>query len=299
MHVVPTPESVAPTHALHNEGRGEFFSSFRFWAPVLHVAAFAAIWTGVRREALLFGLAYYLVGMFAVTAGYHRYFAHRAFKTSRTFQFVLALLGTAAFQRGPLWWVSTHRHHHRHSDTLLDPHSPVQKGFLWSHLGWLTSRGLGETDPRMVRDLIKFPELRWLDRYHWVAPLCTFGAAYAVAGPSGLVVGGIWATLALWHGIFAINSLAHVFGSRRFATPDQSRNNWWLAILTLGEGWHNNHHHDMRSARQGFYWWEIDLSYYALELLELLGVVWELRAPRVRRPASTSSAATTVRRAAP
>lgn len=265
-------------------------TSFRLWAPLLHLAAFAAIWTGVLWQALVLGGVLYLVRMFAITAGYHRYFSHRAYKTSRPVQFLLGFVGTMALQRGPLWWASTHRHHHRHSDTPSDPHSPIQKGFWWAHMGWLASEEHDDTDMKMIRDLAKYPELRWLEKYHWVAPLLMAVGAFLIAGWSGLVVGGVWSTLALWHGTFAINSLAHVFGRRRYDTPDDSRNSHLLALITLGEGYHNNHHHDMSSARQGFFWWEFDITYLVLKALSKIGVVWDLRAPRPDKLEATSSA---------
>jgi stearoyl-CoA desaturase (delta-9 desaturase) len=135
------------------------------------------------------------------------------------------------------------------------------------------------TDEKQVPDLLRFPELRWLDTYHWIAPLLLAIGCGLIGGTSGLIVGFAWSTVAVWHATFCINSLAHVYGSRRYPTSDDSRNNWWLAILTMGEGWHNNHHHMMGSTRQGFFWWEIDLSYYILRALALGHVVWNLKQP--------------------
>jgi stearoyl-CoA desaturase (delta-9 desaturase) len=256
-----------------------FLTSFRVWAPLLHGLCLLALVTGVTTRALVLGIVLYWVRMFAMTGGYHRYFSHRSYRTSRPFQFLLGFLGTMGVERGPLWWAATHRKHHRHSDQRGDVHSPVQRGFWHAHLGWLAAEEQMETDLRLVKDLHRYPELRWLDRYHWVGPLCGLILCYLIAGASGVVVGGIWSTVALWHGTFSVNSLSHLFGSRRFATADDSRNHWLIALYTMGEGWHNNHHHFMASARQGFRWWEIDLSYYVLRGLAALGLVWDLKQP--------------------
>jgi len=221
----------------------------------------------------------YVVRMWAITAGYHRYFSHRTFKTSRAFQFVMAWLGTSSMQNGPLWWASWHRRHHKYSDTPLDPHSPVQHGFWHSHFGWALDGNHGSPDLSNVRDLVRYPELVFLDKHKWIPIAVYIGACFAVAGWAGIVWGFSVSTVMLYHGTLFINSLGHVWGSRRYETGDQSRNNPWLAIITLGEGWHNNHHHCMTSTRQGFFWWEVDASYYALKVLSWMGIVWDLREP--------------------
>jgi stearoyl-CoA desaturase (delta-9 desaturase) len=234
-------------------------------------------------------VALFALRMFAVTAFYHRYFSHRAFRASRAAQFVFAVLAASAVQRGPLWWASHHRHHHAHSDRPADSHSAREHGFLWSHVGWFLAGDNFATRLELVPDLVRFPELRWLDRYDVAVPallvlsLCALGAGMehagvATSGAQLLVWGFCISTVALYHATFTINSLAHRFGSRRYATRDDSRNNWWLALLTFGEGWHNNHHHFPGAARQGFYWWEADVSYYGLRLLAALGIVRDLRA---------------------
>ncbi len=239
---------------------GVFLVPFHWWLP-------------------LAAIALYVARMFAVTAGYHRYFSHRSFKTSRAFQFVLALTGSTCAQKGVLWWAGNHRHHHKYSDELEDIHSPTQKGFWWSHVGWILSRKYARTDENAIKDFAKFPELRFLDRWH-LLPTISLAVLLAVAGgPSLLVWGFFVSTVLLWHGTFTINSLSHVFGSRRYETTDTSRNNWLLALITLGEGWHNNHHYYMSCAKQGFFWWEIDASYYTLKVLSWMHVVWDLRKP--------------------
>lgn len=256
----------------------------------MHLACVAVIWVGVSWVAVAVAVALYAVRMFAITAFYHRYFSHRTFQTSRTVQFVFALIGAASVQRGPLWWAAHHRNHHRHTDTPADPHSPRVHGFWWSHMGWfLTVEGF-RTDWARIPDLAKFPELRWLDRFDTLVPIALAAALFGVGallqhvapglGTSGgqmLVWGFFISTVVLFHATVTINSLAHRFGRRRFATGDDSRNNLWLALLTFGEGWHNNHHFFPGTARQGFYWWEVDITWYGLRLMAALGLVRELK----------------------
>jgi stearoyl-CoA desaturase (delta-9 desaturase) len=222
----------------------------------------------------------YLLRMWAVTAGYHRYFAHRAYKTSRAWQFALAVLGSTSMQNGPIWWASVHRRHHKNSDGPGDPHSPVRRGFLYAHVTWVFDRSVPiARDDSNVADLLRYPELRWIDAHDWI-PLAAYAAGcFAIAGVPGIVWGFVVSTLAVFHATMLINSLAHVWGSRRYDTRDTSRNNPLLAIATLGEGWHNNHHFYMSSARQGFFWWELDVSYYSLKALSWLRVVWDVREP--------------------
>ena len=246
---------------------------------LVHIVCLAAIWSGVTTGAVITCIALYLVRMFGVTAGYHRYFSHRSFKTSRAFQFLLAFLAQSSAQRGILWWAAKHRHHHRHSDTELDVHSPRMRGFLYSHVGWIFTPQHGETDIDAVPDLTKYPELVWLDRHPYLPATILGVACFLLGGWPGLVVGFFWSTVLLYHGTFFINSLAHVHGSQRYVTGDDSRNNWWLAIITLGEGWHNNHHAYQRSTRQGFRWYEFDPTFYVLTALSWARVVWELGKP--------------------
>ncbi len=255
----------------------------------LHLGCLAAFLTGVNlRDVVLFA-ACYLVRMFGITAGYHRYFSHRSYKTSRVFQFVLAWLGCSALQKGPLWWAANHRHHHRFSDTPDDPHSPRTSNFWWSHIGWVLSTDHEKTDLAVVRDWTRYPELRWLNRNHWLPGLVLAVTCFLIGGWSGLVWGFFLSTVVLYHAVFAVNSLCHIFGKRRYATPDDSRNNLLVALFTLGEGWHNNHHYYQSSANQGFRWWEIDISYYVLRLLGLTGLVWGIRKPPRNKLAAPKS----------
>jgi stearoyl-CoA desaturase (Delta-9 desaturase) len=227
--------------------------------------------------ALAAGL--YFLRIFAITAGYHRYFSHRAYKTSRPFAFLLALLGTTATQKGPLWWASLHRHHHRFSDTPEDIHSPLQRGFWWSHMFWILARRYEHTDQDRIKDFSRYPELRWLNRWHLVPPVALGLGLYLVGGWGALLWGYFVSTAVTWHGTFTVNSLAHVFGRRRYATADGSRNSLLVALITMGEGWHNNHHHYQSTANQGWFWWEVDATWYVLKALAAAGIVWDLRTP--------------------
>jgi stearoyl-CoA desaturase (delta-9 desaturase) len=221
----------------------------------------------------------YLLRMWAITAGYHRYFSHRSYRTSRVFQFGLAWLGASAMQNGPLWWASWHRRHHRFADTTEDAHSPAHGGFWHAHAGWFLDGSHDEPDFSNVGDLARYPELRFVERRKWLPIVSYTLVCWAIAGVGGVVWGFLLSTVAVLHMTMLINSLAHVHGSRRYATRDDSRNNPWLAVLTLGEGWHNNHHRCMTSARQGFFWWEIDITYWTLCVLASVGIVWNLRRP--------------------
>jgi stearoyl-CoA desaturase (delta-9 desaturase) len=244
-----------------------------------HLACFAAFWTGVTWQAVALAVALYWLRIFAIGAGYHRYFSHRAYATSRAFQFVLAFLAQSTAQKSVLWWASKHRHHHLFSDTEHDVHSPRHKGFLYSHMGWIFARAHDKADLVKIGDFARYPELMWLHRLE-LAPAIILGAAsYLIAGWPGLVVGFFWSTVAVYHATFCINSLAHVHGRKRYVTGDDSRNNWLLAFFTMGEGWHNNHHACQYSVRQGFKWWEIDPTFYILKALSWTGLVWDLKSP--------------------
>ncbi len=256
---------------------------------LLHLACFSVLWVGASPFAVIFMLLFYLVRMFAITAFYHRYFSHKTFETSRVVQFVFALLGTMSSQRGPLWWAAHHRHHHRYADEAEDRHSP-QHGFWYSHMGWFLNRQNFATNKQAVKDWLKYPELVWLDRFSLPIVIITAISIYFLgkwlaihypelntSGAQLLVWGFLISTILLTHATLMINSLAHRYGSRDFDTNDHSRNNAWLAIITLGEGWHNNHHFYAGSVRQGFYWWQIDISYYLLKLMSWCGLVWNLK----------------------
>ncbi len=244
----------------------------------IHAACLLAFFTGVDALDLTLCIGLFYLRMFGITAGYHRYFSHKSYKTSRVFQFVLAFVGCCAIQKGPLWWAGGHRRHHRYSDQPGDMHSP-RDGFWYSHQGWIFDGRWDATEVDRIRDFAAYPELRFLNRWHALPPTLMGLACFALAGWSGVVWGVFISTVLLWHSTYTINSLAHRWGSQRYETGDDSRNNWVLALLTLGEGWHNNHHKYMASTRQGFFWWEIDITYYLLRGLAAIGVVWDLREP--------------------
>ena len=255
-----------------------------------HLLALAALWTGISVVAVAVAVLLYAARMFFITGFYHRYFSHKAFRASRPVQFAMAAAGCTAGQRGPLWWAGHHRHHHAHADDADDPHSPAQQGLFTAHMGWFLRDENYATPWKYVRDWARYPELRWLNRYDMVPFLALAAAVYGLGGalahfapglgtdgPQMLVVGFIWSSIALYHATYTINSLAHRWGSRRYATGDDSRNNGVLALITLGEGWHNNHHFYPGSARQGFRWWELDATYYGLRLMAAMGLIRDLR----------------------
>lgn len=248
---------------------------------LVHLAPLAAFWTGVTTTSVLLAVTLYLARMFGVTAGYHRYFSHRSFKTSRVGQFLLAFLAMSSAQKSVLWWAALHRHHHRHSDQDEDVHSPLHRGFYYSHVGWIFDAKHEKTRVEDVPDLAKYPELRFLDRHQLIPAIVLGVLCFFIDGWPGLLIGFFLSTVFLYHGTFFINSLAHVHGSQRYVTGDTSRNNWWLAVITLGEGWHNNHHAYQRSTRQGFRWYEVDPTYYVLKAASWLGLVWDLGEPPI------------------
>lgn len=246
---------------------------------LFHLGCALALVTGVSPGLVALAAGSYLLRMFFVTAGYHRYFSHRAFQTSRAFQFVLAFMAQTSGQKGALWWAAHHRHHHRFSDQAEDIHSPARRGFWWSHVGWILSRRYDGTRYDAIKDFARYPELVWLNEHHLVPFVAYLLVLLLAGGLPALVWGGAISTVLLWHGTFTINSLSHVFGRRRYLTADTSRNNWLLALITLGEGWHNNHHFHQNTANQGWFWWEVDVTYAALRALSWLRVVSHLRGP--------------------
>lgn len=255
-------------------------TSFWFFALrflLLHLVCLGAIWTGISWVDVALCAALYVMRMFFVTAGYHRYFAHRTFKLGRFWQFIFAFMAQSSGQKSAIWWAAHHRHHHKHSDTEQDIHSVKHGGFFWAHMAWIFDVSNQDTDMSRVKDLTKYPELMFLHRFENVSFILLAVAVALVFGWSGLFFGFFLSTVLCWHATFAINSLAHVLGSRRYDTSDESRNNWLLALLTLGEGWHNNHHHFQASANQGFFWWEVDISFYILWAMSKVGIVKDLR----------------------
>ena len=265
------------------------------WARVgsfvlLHVMCLGVFWVGWSWFAVLFAVGFYMLRAFFITGFYHRYFSHRTYKTSRPFQFVLAVLGNTAVQRGALWWAAHHRQHHAKSDQDGDPHSPIEHSLYWAHMGWITAAQNFPTRYKLIPDFTKFKELRFLDRFDTIVPFMLAGGMFAfgsllerfapslgVTGPMMLIWGFFISTTILFHVTCLVNSAAHLTGRRRYKTTDSSRNSLWIALLTMGEGWHNNHHHYPGSTRQGFYWWEIDVTYYTLKMMSWVGLIWDLK----------------------
>lgn len=258
----------------------------------VHLMPLAAFWTGATFFDWMVCIFLYFFRMFWVTGGYHRYFAHKSYKTSRFFQFVIAFMAQTTAQKGALWWAAHHRHHHRHSDTPADPHSMKIYGFWYSHIGWIVGPDFKKTDYKVIGDYAKFPELVWLNKKHMVPALVlglvcmalggivnggSITMMFTTAGFSTLFVGFFLSTVILYHGTFSINSIMHKFGRQRYETGEESKNSVWLALLTMGEGWHNNHHYYEVAGRQGFFWWEIDITYYILKAMSWTGLIWELK----------------------
>lgn len=248
---------------------------------VIHLCCLGAFFVPFHKELLYVLALTYSARVFSLTAFYHRLFSHRAFKTSRVVQFIFAFIGTSAAQRGPLWWSAHHRHHHKHSDDPNDRHSPKVHGLLWSHCGWFLANDNFKTDQTFIKDLLRYPELRLLDRFDSLPPLILAITLYLIGGLPYLIWGFFISTVLIYHVTFCVNSIAHVIGTRRYETKDDSKNNWLLALFTFGEGWHNNHHHHPSSARQGETFWEIDISYIVLKVMQKFGLVWDLREPEI------------------
>lgn len=278
-----------------NEAGPQDMSERFDWARALpflgmHLGCLLVIFVGWSWLAVSIAVFLYALRVFTLTGFYHRYFSHRSFKTWRLIQFIFAWIGCTSVQRGPLWWAAHHRHHHTHSDDPDDLHSPRQKGIFWSHMGWFLTPRAERTNIKLIPDFAKYPELRFLDRFDLVPPallalgLYLFGAfidwGVEDSGVTGwqLVVWGMFvSTIAVYHVTYLVNSATHLIGSRRYQTKDDSKNSMIVALLTFGEGWHNNHHYYPNSTRQGFFWWEIDITYYILNFMSMLGLVWELK----------------------
>lgn len=293
----PVENAPAAVSAASGQGRSARVLSWLKNIPfiAMNLSCLAIFFVSPDWLAIVMCVVLFVTRMLGITAGYHRYFSHRAFKTGRLFQFALACLGCSSMQKGPLWWVGHHREHHRHTDTNEDPHSPIANSFWWSHIGWILDGAHDDTYWPAVRDWSRFPELLWLNRLQWVPGIILAGLCWLIGGWSGLVWGFLLSTVLLFHATFAVNSICHIWGSRRYATADASRNNVWVALLTMGEGWHNNHHHYQSSANQGFFWWEIDVTYYLIRLLGHAGLVWDIRKPARHVVADTAEPARPVR----
>jgi len=215
-----------------------------------------------------------------LTLIFHRYFAHRAFKMNRVARFVWAFIGTAAMQKGPLWWAGHHVNHHKFADRDGDPHSPMVSGVYYAHIGWFlhdTKYDKVEATNPVIRDFSKVPEIAWLEKWFFVPPAALALGLYFFGGMPSLVYGFCLPTMTLAHATFAINTVNHMFGSRRFETLDESRNNVLTAVFAAGEGWHNNHHRFQRAARNGFYWYEVDVTWYVIRAMAAVGLIWDIQ----------------------
>ena len=276
----PMPTGTSQPDAVEGSAdRTDWVASIPFIG--VHLAPLAALFVVVTWQDWVLCAFLYLTRMFFITAGYHRYFSHRSYRMGRVAQFVMAFGGTTAVQKGPLWWASHHRLHHRYTDLDDDVHSP-RDGFWWSHVGWILSTRYKATDLSTIKDFASYPELRLLERHSWIGPWMVAVACFLLGGWGGLLIGFFLSTVLLWHGTFLVNSMAHLIGRRRYATPDTSRNSMLVALFTGGEGWHNNHHYLPASARQGFRWWELDPTWYGLKALAAVHLVRDLKVPPAR-----------------
>lgn len=248
---------------------------------ILHLLPLGMIWFPPSTGDLIACAALYVARMFFITGCYHRYFAHRGYKLNRVMTFLVAFGGGTSAQKGALWWASHHRWHHRFSDTDRDPHNSG-RGFWWSHLGWILCNKYNETHYETIKDFAKYPELVWLNKHHLIPPTLLGVVVWLIGGWSALFCSFFLSTILLYHGTFAINSLTHKWGKARYKTGETSKNSFILALVTLGEGWHNNHHYYASTANQGFFWWELDISYYIIRLLGVVGLAKDIRTPTDR-----------------
>jgi stearoyl-CoA desaturase (delta-9 desaturase) len=249
-----------------------------FWA--VQASALLVFAVPFRWAFIALWAASHFLRAIGLTLAFHRYFAHRAFKMNRVARFVWAFIGTAAMQKGPLWWAGHHVNHHRFADREGDPHSPMVSGVYYAHIGWFlndTKYDSVEASNPVIRDFSKVPEIAWLEKYFFFPPLALAIGMFLIGGMPWLVWGFCLPTMTLAHATFAINTVNHMFGSRRFETVDESRNNPLTAFFAVGEGWHNNHHRYQRAARNGFYWWELDLTWYVIRAMAVLGIASDVQ----------------------
>ena len=253
-------------------------SAVVFW--VVQCSAFLIFFISFSWTFLALWAVSHFLRAIGLTLAFHRYFAHRSFQMNRTARFVWSFIGTAAMQKGPLWWAGHHVNHHRYADRDGDPHSPMVSGIYYAHIGWFLNDArhdrLEASNP-VMRDFSKAPEIVWLNKNFWAPPLLLAIAMFLIGGMPWLIWGFCVPTMTLAHATFAINTVNHMFGSRRFDTIDESRNNLVTAFFAVGEGWHNNHHRYQRSARNGFYWWEFDPTWYVIRLMQMIGLVWDVK----------------------
>lgn len=289
------------TEEIINYRRGGFNWPVLIFMIIFHTIAATAIfnftWGGLGVAVFLWWVA----GSLGIGMGYHRLLTHRGFKTPKWVEYLLTICGTLAIEGGPIAWVATHRIHHRYSDQEGDPHSP-KHGFWWAHMGWILEghslhREVDATS-RYAVDLAKDPFHVWLTRWHFVPQLVVAAILYA-AGGWNFVLWGIFVRVVFsWHVTWFVNSAAHVWGGRRFVTRDDSRNNWWVALLAHGEGWHNNHHAHPAAARHGIVWYEIDVNWYGIWVLSKLGLAKDIRLMEVPKKKQTVNSQVPIEEAA-
>ncbi len=259
------------------------------WIVFMHVGALAAFFTFSWKAVGVMLFLWWLCGGIGICLGYHRYFTHRSFTTSKPIEYLLAICGCLAGEAGPINWVAAHRYHHSYSDMEEDPHSPFKdprsplKSFFWAHIGWLFAREMHlakfDSYKRYAPDMVRDKFLVFLDKNHMLPVLALTAALYALGGWPYIVWGIFVRSVCVYHSTWFVNSASHVWGYRNYETTDKSRNNWWVAALSFGEGWHNNHHAFQRSARHGFHWWEIDVTYMTIKVLWLFGLASDIHLP--------------------
>jgi stearoyl-CoA desaturase (delta-9 desaturase) len=260
-----------------------------FFVIAFHLGAVAALFMFAWKPFVLAILLWWIAGGLGIGMGFHRLLTHRGYKTTKLVEYVLTVCGTLALEGGPIFWVATHRLHHQNADKDGDPHSP-RDGGLWAHMGWImTGRTLPPNEAAellpYVSDLRKNRFHVWISKWHWV-PLTALGLALlALGGWPYLLWGVFFRTVVGLHCTWLVNSATHMWGSRRFQTHDNSRNSFWVAMLTFGEGWHNNHHAKPQSPRHGLAWYELDLNWYGICAMRMVRLAWDLKVPNT--PVST------------
>jgi fatty-acid desaturase len=255
----------------------------------LHILAFTAFFFFSWKALILAVIVYWIAGSLGIGMGYHRLLTHRGFKAPKWVEYFLTTCGTLAIEGGPIAWVATHRVHHQNTDKEGDPHSPNDGGFF-AHMGWIIT---GKAMHARAEELLPFvPDLRkdkyyvWISKYHWVPPVVLAVIIYAAFGWSCLLWAVFLRTVAGLHSTWFVNSATHMWGSQRFLTGDSSTNSFWVAMLTFGEGWHNNHHASPQAARHGIAWYEIDMNWYGIRALKALGLAWDIKLPKAKLSAA-------------
>ena len=261
---------------------------------VLHAAAIAAMFMFSWKALLASAFLYWIGNGLGISMGYHRLHTHRSYKLPQWLEYFLAICATFALEGGPIFWVATHRVHHQFSDKPGDPHSP-REGVWWSHIGWMLVGESGHSNTTLLAkyapDLAKDRFYVWLNDYHWLFTVALVPVLFLIGGLP-LMFWGVGARIVFGlHATWAVNSVTHLWGGRRFETRDDSRNNWWVALLTFGEGWHNNHHAHPTSARHGLAWYELDISWLHITVLKWLGIAKSVRVVKVEKPGLERKAA--------